>query len=85
MAHYFKYDRGVHKHMIYGMKIQNEKNEIVGYKILASRVDTTPGANSLVEDISENYYPLKNKVFSSEKIARDFAIEFFNKLDCSNE
>jgi len=78
MAHFFNYDFCKNKHQIYGLEVKNEKGEIVGYRPLVQRF---PKHGGVVEVVSESFPQVKWKIFSSEKLARDFAIKFFNSLD----
>lgn len=77
MAHFFNYDRCENKHRIYGLEVKNEKGEIVGYRPVVQR---HPKNGGISEQISDQYPQVKWKIFSTEKLARDFAIEFFNSL-----
>jgi hypothetical protein len=78
MARFFYYDQGKHKHRIFEIPVKNEKDELVGYRPQVHRFDAEKGG--IVEPISDQYEALKWKIFSTEKLCRDFAIEFFNNL-----
>jgi hypothetical protein len=77
MAHFFSYDDSLYKHRIFGIEVKNEKDELLGYRPLVER---NPKSGGLVENVSELFPNLKWKVFSTEKLARDFAIDFFINL-----
>lgn len=82
MAHYFNYDSGIYKHRIYGIETKNEKGEIVGYRPMVQRVHAKNGG--VVEQISDKHPQVKWKIFSTERFARDFAIQFFRQLQQDN-
>ncbi|WP_276975461.1 hypothetical protein [Flavobacterium filum] len=77
MAHFFNYDKGENRHRIYGFEVKNENDELVGYRPVVQRY---PKNGGISEQISDQYPLLKWKIFSTEKLARDFAIEFFGSL-----
>lgn len=77
MAMFFNYDNGAHKHSIAGFVCKNEKNEIVGYRPV---VDRHPKGGGIVETISDRFPQVKWSIFSTEKLARDFAINYFGEL-----
>jgi hypothetical protein len=77
MAHYFNYDKNENKHQIFGVQVKNEKDEIVGYRPV---VNKSPKGGGTMDEISDQYPQIKWKIFSTEKLARDCAIEFFNNL-----
>ena len=77
MAHFFNYDRCENKHQIYAFEVKNEKDETVGYRPVVNRHPKNGGWS---EQISDKYAQLKWNVFSTEKLAYDFAVEFFKKL-----
>ena len=77
MAHFFNYDDVKNKHHIYGLEVKNEKDLIIGYRPIVLR---HPKDGGIMEEISNQYPQVKWKVFSTEKLARDFAIDFFNSL-----
>ena len=79
MAHYFSYDNLVHKHKIYAIEVFNEKKELLGYRPIVDRWDAKKGGT--VETISNSYHALKWKVFSTEKICIDYAIDFFININ----
>jgi hypothetical protein len=81
MAHFFNYDRGENKHRIYAFELINEKQEVVGYRPIVERNHKNGG---IVETISENFFDLKYKIFSTDKLAREYAITYFNKLKYPN-
>lgn len=76
MGYLFKYDKGVHKHHIYALEVKNEKEELIGYRPLVHAI-----YGRSMKEVS-NLYPneLAFKVFSDEKNCRNFAIDFFQKL-----
>lgn len=78
MAHFFTYDNGFHKHQIFGIETKNEKGETVGFRPIVQRVNAKEGG--IVEQISDKYPQVKWKIFSTEKLAREFAIKFFIEL-----
>jgi len=78
MAHFFSYDRCENRHHIYCFDVKNEKDEIVGYRPVVFR---TPRDGGISIQISDQYSQFKWKVFSTEKLARDFAINFFESLE----
>ena len=77
MAHFFSYDNLENRHTFYGFEVKNEKGETVGYRPIIHRC---PKNGGMVENISERYPQLKYKVFSTEDLARDFAIKLFKNL-----
>lgn len=77
MAQFFYYDRCEHKHQVFAFPIKNEKDEIVGY---IPRVDRSLKNGGLCETVSDRHREFKYKVFSTEKLARDWASDFFSKL-----
>lgn len=77
MAFYFSYDNADNKHQIYAYEAKNEKGELVGYRPVVQRHPKNGGVS---EQISDQYPAVKWKIFSSEQLARDFAIDFFNSL-----
>lgn len=79
MAQFFSYDNGKHKHRIHGIAAFNEKDEVVGYRPVVDRFDENAEV-SVVEQISDQHPQLKWKIFSTNKLARDFAIDFFCNL-----
>ncbi len=82
MAHFFSYDLGVNKHRIYTYALMNEKKQIVGYLPV---VDRHPAEGGLVENISFKLLDLRLKCFSSEMLARQYAIEYFNQLSSEKD
>ena len=78
MAHFFTYDNGFYKHQIFGIETKNEKGKIVGYRPMVQRVNAKEGG--VVEQISDKYPQVKWKIFSTENLAREFAIQFFMEL-----
>jgi hypothetical protein len=78
MAHFFRYDKGEYKHRIFGIEVRNEKNELLGYRPV---VDRSPKGFGVIEEVSDLYPALKWRVFSTEKLARDAGIDFFEKLE----
>lgn len=79
MAHYFNYDFGKHKHRIMALPTSNENGEIIGFRPVVLRCDANNGG--VVEQVSDNYPGIKWKIFSNERLCRDFAIDFFNSLE----
>lgn len=60
------------------LPIKNEKEEIIGFKPIVDRVDKDGG---ITQSISRYYVELDSLAFSSEKICRAYAVDFFGELE----
>lgn len=79
MAHFFSYDNLKHKHRIYAFEVKNEEGELLGFRPVVHRFDAKKGG--IVETISDKYPAVQYAVFSTEDLARNFAINYFDKLE----
>lgn len=75
---FFSYDGGIYRHSIFGMPIENEQKQIVGYKPHVTRCKKGGG---VVENVHDYFLQLRVKCFSTEKLAREYAIEFLIDVD----
>lgn len=82
MAHFFSYDSGENKHQFYTHELKNEKGEVVGYLPLVSR---WPKEGGMVEQVSWRLLDLRMKLFTEEKMAREYAIEYFQRLGSEDD
>lgn len=82
MAHFFSYDSGANKHRISAFPLQNEMGKVVAYLPV---VDRYPSEGGLVENVSFNLVDLRLKCFSTELLAREYAIEYFKQLESEED
>lgn len=75
MGLYFKYDDNKHKHRIFSFEKKDEKGQVIGYYPLVIRDEP-----NVVRRISEEYDIFKDKIFSTQEEAKDYAFIFFCSL-----
>lgn len=78
MGQFFNYDNAKNRHQICAIPVENEKGELLGFRPHVIRSDAKKGG--IAETISDRFPALKWKVFSSEKICREYASDFFKDL-----
>ena len=76
MAHFFGYSDK--KHRIYAFEIKNELEEVVGYR---PHVERYPPEGGLSEVVSDKLNDLRWKCFTTEKLAREYAIKYFSEIE----
>lgn len=82
MARFFAYDYGENKHHIYAHPLKNEADVVVGYLPVVMR---SPKQGGLSENISLKLADLRFKCFSEERLAREYAVEYFSRLESEED